>query len=77
MTTTLAITSRIDAELNRLRGEIESELKGKWGLGLKKEALGNILLLLAMSDERLVRQAVNIIRIWGIGGAEEMEKRGL
>lgn len=63
------LTKRINAKLE--------ELKDKHGV--YKEGLGNILLLLAMSNEDLVKQAVNIIRIWDIKGGtdlETMENRG-
>jgi hypothetical protein len=63
------LTTKIDARLEEL----------KKTHGVHKEGLGNILLLLAMSDGNLVKQAVNIIKTWNIqGGMDllEMEKRG-
>ncbi|MEM2614176.1 MAG: hypothetical protein QXO15_08135 [Nitrososphaerota archaeon] len=54
----LWLTKRIDAKLE--------ELKDTYNV--HKEGLGNILLLLALSDEDLVKQAVNIIKIWNIMG---------
>ncbi len=63
------LTKRIDAKLEEL-----TKLHH-----VHKEGLGNILLLLAMSDEALVKQAVNMIRTWDIkGGADlqKMENRG-
>jgi hypothetical protein len=65
----LYLTKKINAKLEEL----------KEANGVHKEGLGNILLLLAMSDENLVKQALNIIRIWEIKGAvdlEKMENRG-
>lgn len=63
------LTTRIDARLEELK-EIHD---------VYKEGIGNILLLLAMSDDNLVKQAVNIIKTWNIkGGADiqAMENRG-
>jgi len=63
------LTKRIDAKLEELK-EIH---------GVHKEGLGNILLLLAMNDEDLVKQAVNIIKTWDIKGGvdlQAMENRG-
>jgi hypothetical protein len=41
------------------------------------EAMGNTLLVLAMSNDEQVKQAVNLIETWNIKGATEMEKRGM
>lgn len=41
------------------------------------EAMGNTLLVLAMSNDEQVKQAVNLIGTWNIKGATEMEKRGM
>lgn len=63
------LTKRIDAKLE--------ELKDKHHV--YKEGMGNILLLLAMSDDNLVNQAVNIIKTWNIKGGvdiQTMENRG-
>jgi hypothetical protein len=63
------LTTRIDARLEELK-EIHD---------VYKEGLGNILLLLAMSDDNLVKQAVNIIKTWNIKGGidiQTMENRG-
>jgi uncharacterized protein YajQ (UPF0234 family) len=63
------LTNRIDARLEELQKKHD----------VKKEGLGNILLLLAMSDDNLVKQAVNIIKTWNIKGGvdlQTMENRG-
>lgn len=45
--------------------------------GVKMEALGNTLLILALSDESKVKQAIDLIKIWNIEGQRKMENRGL
>ncbi|MEM0049006.1 MAG: hypothetical protein QW424_01530 [Candidatus Bathyarchaeia archaeon] len=60
----LWLTKRIDAKLEELKD----------AYGVHKEGLGNILLLLALSNEDLVKQAVNIIKIWNIKGVTDLEK---
>jgi hypothetical protein len=60
----LYLTKKINANLEEL----------KEANGVHKEGLGNILLLLAMSDENLVKQALNIIKTWDIKGGVDLEK---
>lgn len=65
----LWLTNKIDAKLEELTK----------AHGVRKEGLGNILLLLAMSDDCLVKQAVNLIKTWDIKGGmdlQKMENRG-
>lgn len=38
-----------------------------------KEALCNILLVLSLSNESSVAQAVKLINLWGLGGATKLE----
>jgi len=66
MTKTLAITDRTHRRLVELKNERGIE---------NVEALGNVLLILALSDSALVERAVNLIRDWDLDkGAERLEK---
>jgi hypothetical protein len=60
----LYLTKKINAKLEEL----------KEANGVHKEGLGNILLLLAMADDNMVKQALNIIKIWDIKGGVDIEK---
>ena len=60
----LYLTKKINAKLEEL----------KEANGVYKEGLGNLLLLLAMADDNMVKQALNIIKIWDIKGGVDLEK---
>jgi hypothetical protein len=63
----LYLTKRIDDKLEKLANVHK----------VHKEGLGNTLLLLAMCNEELVKQCVNLINTWKIEGAIKMEERGM
>lgn len=43
--------------------------------GVYMEGLGNVLLLLGMSDPERVTQAVNMIKTMGIGGGQDLQNK--
>lgn len=45
--------------------------------GVEIEALGNTILMLSLCDENKIKQAVNLIKAWQIGGQASMENRQL
>jgi len=46
-------------------------------LGVEIEALGNTILMLSLCDENNLKQAVNLIKAWEIGGQVSLENRQL
>ena len=67
MSQTLTLTDKIDKKL-------EERTKN---YGVKKDGLGNLLLMIALCDEAQVKTVVTMIKSWGIGGVVDLEKRGL
>ena len=59
------LAKRIDRELKRV---CEAENVGK-------EQLANMVLLLALADEKMVKQAVAISRVTGLGGQQSWDSK--
>ena len=61
-----------------LTDKVHKKLKGTANkLGVEIEALGNTILMLSLCDENALKQAVNLIKAWQIGGQVSMENRQL
>lgn len=67
MSQTLTLTDKIDKKLEDMTKVYD----------VKKEGLGNLLLMLALCDEEQLKIAVNLIKSWGIGGVVDLQNRGL
>ncbi len=67
MSQTLTLTDKIDNKLEEITKHY----------GVKKEGLGNLLLMMALCDEAQVKKIVNMIVSWGIGGVVDLENKGL
>jgi len=63
----LTTTAKVNAKLDQCLAK----------LNVKKEALGNILLMLSLCDENVLKTAKNLIDAWDIKGQAEMEKMKL
>jgi hypothetical protein len=61
----LWITEKIHASLKQAAGEKQVYMEG----------LGNILLLLSLSDPQKISQAVSIIKTMGIGGGQDLQNK--
>lgn len=44
--------------------------------GVKKEGLAGVLLLLGLSNDAILRQALSLMKMYGLGGSVDMEKKG-
>jgi hypothetical protein len=65
MATTFAITNKVHERLKNLANQHNISI----------EALGNVLLILALNDDDMVKRAVNLIKNWDLNkGAERLEK---
>jgi hypothetical protein len=68
---TVSITNKTHKMLSKLVDDLKNQ-----GVNIYKEALLNIILILALNDENLVKQAVNLIRNWNLNeGATDLERK--
>ncbi len=68
---TVSITNKTHKMLSKLVDDLKNQ-----GVKMYKEALLNIILILALNDENLVKQAVNLIRNWNLNeGATDLERK--
>jgi len=66
MTKQLWITDKVHERLVKVKGE--------HGVN-HLEALGNVLLILALTDETMIKRAASLIKAWNLDkGAERLEK---
>jgi len=68
----VAVTDKIH-EWSKAKAE---ELSQKLGYDVKQEGLVGVLLVLALSDEKTVRQAIEILKQYRLGGATDMQNKG-
>jgi len=63
----LALMQQVNFELEFLVGKFEE----KYGVSNVKEAIGNLLLTLAMRDENIVKLTFDIVHKMNIGGIQK------
>jgi len=59
---------------DKIKSKLE-EVSSSQNVG--EEALANIILMLGLCNDELVKTAVNLIKAWKLGGATALEKMGL
>jgi len=66
MDQSIFVTSKIHARIAEKAQEF----------GIKQEGLASVLLLLGLSNETILKQALELIKMYNLGGSVDMENKG-